>query len=130
MATGRALQALCAVLSLVALRLLQTKPYARAFPEQRVRPGQFAPELAKELELDWAIYSRPEPWVRDLLALIAGRLIYQGSKLFLSHPGPNTTLWEQCGGQGPVDVQTHCQRLLELTQSGLEQIAWSKRKAD
>jgi hypothetical protein len=29
-----------------------------------------------------------------------------------------------------VDVQTHCQRLLELTQSGLEQIAWSKRKAD
>jgi transposase len=65
-------------------------------------------QLAKELELDLALYSRPEPWVKDVLAMIAGRLIYQGSKLFLSHQGPNTTLWEQCGVQGPVDVQTHC----------------------
>jgi hypothetical protein len=65
-------------------------------------------QLAKELELDRALYSRPEPWVKDVLAMIAGRLIYQGSKLFLSHQGPNTTLWEQCGVQGPVDVQTHC----------------------
>ena len=45
LATARALQALCAVLSLVALRLLQTKLYARAFPEEPVPPGQFAPEL-------------------------------------------------------------------------------------
>jgi len=45
LATRRALQALCAVLSLVALRLLETKLYARAFPDQPVPPGQFAPEL-------------------------------------------------------------------------------------
>jgi hypothetical protein len=45
LATGRALQALCAVLSLVALRLLETKLYARAFPDEPLRPGQFDPEL-------------------------------------------------------------------------------------
>ncbi len=45
LATRRALQALCAVLSLVALRLLETKLYARAFLDQPVPPGQFAPEL-------------------------------------------------------------------------------------
>jgi hypothetical protein len=49
LATGRALQALCAVLSLVALRLLESKLYARAFPHQPVQPGQFAPELLRLL---------------------------------------------------------------------------------
>lgn len=49
LATGRALQALCAVLSLVSLRLLEAKLYARAFPDQPVRPGQFSPELLKLL---------------------------------------------------------------------------------
>lgn len=49
LATGRALQALCAVLSLVALRLLETKLQARAFPNEPVRPGQFAPELIRIL---------------------------------------------------------------------------------
>ena len=33
----------------VALRLLQTKLYARAFLDQPVRPGQFAPELLRLL---------------------------------------------------------------------------------
>ena len=49
LATGRALEALGAVLSLVALRLLETKLYARAFPDQPVRPGQFALELIRLL---------------------------------------------------------------------------------
>lgn len=49
LATGRALQGLCAVLSMVALRLLQTKLYGRAFPDQPVQPGQFAPELLRLL---------------------------------------------------------------------------------
>lgn len=51
--TGRALQALCAVLSLVALRLLETKLYARAFPDEPVPPGQFAPELIRLLAAKW-----------------------------------------------------------------------------
>ena len=53
LATGRALQALCAVLSLVALRLLETKLYARAFPDEPVPPGQFAPELIRLLAAKW-----------------------------------------------------------------------------
>ena len=38
-------------------------------------------QLAKELGLDRALYSRNEPWVKDCLAMIVGRLVYAGSKL-------------------------------------------------
>ena len=103
-----------------ALQILQSREYGAS---------RAVLQLAKELELDRALYSRPEPWVKDVLAMIAGRLIYQGSKLFLSHQGPNTTLWEQCGVQGPVDVQTHCyepmDRLLQR-QVGIQKALASK----
>ena len=49
LATGRPLQALCAVLSRVSLRLLETKLYARAFPDQPGQPRQFTPELLRLL---------------------------------------------------------------------------------
>lgn len=74
-------------------------------------------QLAKELELDKALYSRKEPWVQDCLAMIVGRIVYAGSKLALSHQWKNTALWELCGVAGPVDVEEHCylpmDRLLE-----------------
>ncbi len=74
-------------------------------------------ELAKELELDRALYSRNEPWVQDCLAMIVGRLVYAGSKLALSNQWKNTALWELCGVEGPVEVEEHCylpmDRLLE-----------------
>ncbi len=74
-------------------------------------------QLAKELGLDKALYSRNKPWVQDCLAMIAGRILYAGSKLALSNEWRNTALWELCGGQGPVDVEEHCyepmDRLLE-----------------
>jgi transposase len=74
-------------------------------------------ELAKELELDRALYSRNEPWVQDCLAMIVGRIVYAGSKLALSNQWKNTALWELCGVDGPVDVEEHCyepmDRLLE-----------------
>ena len=74
-------------------------------------------QLAKELELDRALYSRNEPWVQDCLAMIVGRVIYAGSKLALSNQWKNTALWELCGVAGPVDVEDHCylpmDRLLE-----------------
>jgi len=73
--------------------------------------------LAKELELDRLIYSRAEPWVKDVLAMVVGRLGYAGSKLSLSHLWPQTALWELCGVEGAVDVDRHCyepmDRLLE-----------------
>jgi hypothetical protein len=62
LANGRALQALCAVLSLVALRLLESKLYARAFPDEPVAPGQFAPELLRLLAAKWGCPS--EGWTQ------------------------------------------------------------------
>lgn len=92
-----------------ALRLLGSKEYGAS-------AALLA--LAKEIGLDRALYSRPsEPWVRDALAMIVGRLVYAGSKLSLSHQWKNTALWELCGVEGPVDVDQHCyaamDRLLE-----------------
>ncbi len=66
-------------------------------------------KLAKELELDRIIYSRPyEQWVRDVLAMISGRIVYAGSKLHLSCLFTDSTLWELAGIEGEVDVDTHC----------------------
>ena len=73
--------------------------------------------VAEDIGLPRAIYSRREPWVRDCLAMIVGRVIYAGSKLSLSHQWKNTALWELCGVAGAVDVREHCydalDRLLE-----------------
>ena len=75
-------------------------------------------QLAKELELDKSIYSKPnEQWVKDCLAMITGRLVYAGSKLALSNRYKDTALWELCGVDGAIDVDDHCyasmDRLLE-----------------
>lgn len=78
-------------------------------------------ELAKELGLDRALYSRKEPWMQDCLAMIVGRIVYAGSKLALSNQWKNTALWELCGVKGKVDVDEHCyapmDRLLERQQA-------------
>jgi transposase len=74
-------------------------------------------EMARQLDLDTILYSRNEPWVRDCLAMIVGRVVYAGSKLALSNQWKNSALWELCGVQGKVDVEDHCykpmDRLLE-----------------
>ena len=71
-------------------------------------------ELAKELGLDRALYSRKEPWVQDCLAMIVGRIVYAGSKLSLSNAAKNTALWELCGVAGEVvDVEKHCYQAMD-----------------
>ena len=66
-------------------------------------------ELMKSLDLHKAIFSRTnEEWVRACLAMIAGRLVYAGSKLSLSHCGSYSALWETCGIEDRIDVNTHC----------------------
>ena len=59
--------------------------------------------------------------------MIIGRIIYQGSKLFLSHQWKNSALWELCGTEGPVDVDEHCyeplDRLLERQDAIQKQLA-------
>jgi len=65
--------------------------------------------LAKKLGLDKIIYSRNEPWVRCALAMIIGRIVYQGSKLALSRAPEISCLWEICDVTGQeVDVDEHC----------------------
>jgi transposase len=74
-------------------------------------------EMARQLDLDTILYSRHEPWVRDCLAMIVGRVVYAGSKLALTNQAKNSALWELCGVPGEVDVEDHCykpmDRLLE-----------------
>ncbi len=54
-------------------------------------------EVLKDLGLDKIIYSRREAWVRQVLAMIVGRVVYQGSKLALTNLWRDTALWSLCG---------------------------------
>jgi transposase len=85
--------------------------------------------LLRELGLDQMIYSRKEPWRQDLLALIVGRIVFQGSKLALTGVYLDSALWELCGhpaGERP-DVEKHAylpmDRLLERQESIQKQLA-------
>jgi transposase len=71
--------------------------------------------LTKEIALDKAIYSKTsEPWVKDVLAMIIGRIIYQGSKLSLSNCAEFSALWEICGiTDEEIDVDNHCYKSLD-----------------
>lgn len=86
-------------------------------------------ELGRSLGLDKLIYSRREQWREDLLAMIIGRIVYQGSKLHLSNIFMDSAVWELCGhpyGEN-VDVNRHCyspmDRLLERQRSIQKQLA-------
>lgn len=50
--------------------------------------------VLRELKLDELIYSRKEQWREDCVAMIAGRVVYQGSKLSLVNMYKDTGLWE------------------------------------
>jgi transposase len=70
-------------------------------------------EVMKALGLHKAIYSRPsEEWARASMAMVAGRLVYAGSKLSLSHCGSYSALWDICGIDG-VDVNVHCYNAMD-----------------
>ena len=48
-------------------------------------------------------------WVRDVLAMIIGRIVFQGSKLSLSNITQESALWEVCGfDTRDIDVDKHC----------------------
>src|SRR4051794_13274951 len=66
-----------------AFQIIQSKEYGASFSIL---------EVIKNTGLDKVIYSRPEPWVSSILAMIIGRIIYAGSKLSLSHQQDNTSL--------------------------------------
>lgn len=82
-----------------AFQILQSKEYGASFALL---------EMIKRTGLDRAIYSKPQPWVNSVLAMVIGRVIYAGSKLSLCHLQENTSLWELCGVTGKIDVEKHC----------------------
>jgi hypothetical protein len=70
--------------------------------------------LIKQLDLDTDIFSRPsEEWVKSAIAMIAGRLVYAGSKLSLSHCSSYSALWEICGINGDINVDKHCYNAMD-----------------
>lgn len=84
-------------------------------------------ELAKKIGLDKVIYSRNEEWVKCSLAMVIGRIIYQGSKLSLSKVSGFSCLWEICGvinnnstasenaeeTRSVIDVDEHCYEAMD-----------------
>jgi len=84
--------------------------------------------VLRQIGLDQLIYSRKEPWREDILALIVGRIVYQGSKLALTGVYQDSALWELCGhpaGKRP-DVEKHAylpmDRLLQRQESIQKQL--------
>jgi transposase len=67
-------------------------------------------ELSKQIGLDNAICSTKEQWREDVLAMIIGRILYQGSKLSLVNTFRDTALWELAGHTYGVrpDVEKNC----------------------
>ena len=72
-------------------------------------------ELSREIGLDNAICSTKEQWREDVLAMIIGRILYQGSKLSLVNTFRDTALWELAGHTYGVrpDVEKNCYRPLD-----------------
>jgi transposase len=75
--------------------------------------------LARNIGLDKIIYSKREQWREDVLAMVIGRITYQGSKLSLVNMYKDSALWELAGHKYGIrpDVDKHCyapmDRLLE-----------------
>jgi len=73
--------------------------------------GTFAlRKLASQIGLDKAICSTKTQWRDDVLAMIIGRVLYQGSKLSLVNMFKDTAIWEMAGHEFGVrpDVKKHC----------------------
>lgn len=78
--------------------------------------GSFAfLELARDIGLDRILYSRAEPWRQNALAMIVGRILFQGSKLGLVNLFADTALWELCGHGEDCrpNVQNDCYAALD-----------------
>lgn len=71
--------------------------------------------LVQELGIPRLIYSRSEPWVKHILAMIVGRVVHQGSKLSLVNVWKDSALWELCGlGTARPDVDESYEALDRL----------------
>lgn len=72
-------------------------------------------KLAKDIGLDKFIFSRKTQWRENVLAMISGRILYQGSKLNLVNTYMDTALWEIAGHQFGVrpNVEKDCHKAMD-----------------
>jgi len=71
--------------------------------------------LAKQIGLEQAISSTKSEWRDNVMAMIIGRILYQGSKLSLVNQYMDTALWELAGheyGARP-NVEKHCYKPMD-----------------
>lgn len=69
--------------------------------------------VIKTLELDRVLSPTFAAWVNPCLSMIAGRILYAGSKLSLCRQQRNSNLWEICGVHSNVDVDKHCYEAMD-----------------
>ncbi len=71
--------------------------------------------LAKQIGLEDAISSIKTEWREDVMAMIIGKILYQGSKLSLVNQYMDTALWELSRHEYGVrpDVKKHCYRPMD-----------------
>lgn len=76
-----------------------------------------------DLDLDKILYSRKEPWRQRVIAMVIGKLVYQGSKLGLVNIWENTSLGDLVGlGSARPDVDDFYEAMdhLLLRQDAIE----------
>jgi len=71
--------------------------------------------LAEDIGLQKNICSTKSEWCNNIMAMIIGRILYQGSKLSLVNQYMDTSLWELAGHDYGVrpDVEKHCYRPMD-----------------
>jgi transposase len=88
-------------------------------------------QVARSVGLDTLIYSKAEQWREDIMAMIVGRIVYQGSKLHLTNLFADTVLWELAGVGAGVrpEVEAHCYKPLDrlLERQEAIQVGLAKR---
>ena len=73
-------------------------------------------QFASQIGLDKIICSTKSQWREDILAIITGRILYQGSKLSLVNKYNDSVLWELAGhehGSRP-DVKKNCYHAMDM----------------
>ena len=77
--------------------------------------SQTLKKFAQEIGLEKVIFSKKTAWRENVIAMIIGRILYQGSKLSLVNTFKDTALWELAGhkyGERP-DVEKHCYKPMD-----------------
>lgn len=88
-----------------AFKIIDSKEYGASYAISHI---------IKDLRLDQAIYSRQESWVKDILVMVTGRIIFAGSKLSLCNQFSTSYLWELFGVKERPDVEDHCYKPMDM----------------